>query len=901
MEGHPGEKSANGFCFNKTYTILNSHTVRPSAEPCDNVMVIPDTPSPVFSRLAGRKDRSSQQTTTVNGVKRKLHKPSKDLVEYHTTDSGTGNHQKRIFDRNKSGALYFDNDSLNSNSDRSLKCKKIRLKNNKTFTNNYFFDHSKSSSQCSEGEDLNRKPTSQNCEEKSWGFNKTPISNNFLNGVSRDPSSCGKQNSEQSPPASHGIQDHLQARSDCGSEIDRCNKEIFNDWKSKNKPSSGVVCNSSEGIDSSDACRSLPTDGRKARRMGTLKDLNKYFEGSDSSSSEEQTGVSLSKYGRHSSKISSNQPSQQKFKFDTLRWPSDSESGSENDDSVPLKKLLDNASEKKRKLNSQGNNDASQTSANVSFADEIGAMDTFPVKSPKKKLTHNCQHVKKSEKNKYFDSPLLSRKSALLSQQNDTEPQGVPTVRRSNDGRELRQDSVPRKTLQKLNHSHSKLTTGSSESIQCSSKKTTDSDKKQTPLDSFKRKVPDSKTSKEVQGPSQISNDDDDSVIFVSSSNPPEVNNEAIYFNDSMDIEFDQDIGSTDSVSSSFRAPFISPRVPIPNSVRRGRLGERRTRPERPEEVAVIDNIQIPVSPRDLLSPYAMGRSRTSRSNKGRLSRVRNMSRERVSTHGTDFTTAASLLSPQARDAVQQVNQQQSDEDYARRLQEEMDMEFALSLHNMENQPPPAYPTGGATADSRSQSHEVSDSDRSQQSTGRMFGLEDIEAYLNNPGNSPGTLDMLRASMVTSPPRIRSRTRATRRQRLNNSVEALNRMEAHLMSIIDRSNAVVNRNRRGRRFFPAVPSVGDGQDYEELLNLAEIMGEVKKRGLSEHQVTKLPERKYQTIPGEDTKECHICMSEFVDMEILRILPCFHEFHTPCIDKWIVENATCPVCREEVLV
>ena len=34
------------------------------------------------------------------------------------------------------------------------------------------------------------------------------------------------------------------------------------------------------------------------------------------------------------------------------------------------------------------------------------------------------------------------------------------------------------------------------------------------------------------------------------------------------------------------------------------------------------------------------------------------------------------------------------------------------------------------------------------------------------------------------------------------------------------------------------------------------------------------------------EECPVCMNKFVNNEQLRILPCFHEFHTNCIDKWI---------------
>ena len=37
---------------------------------------------------------------------------------------------------------------------------------------------------------------------------------------------------------------------------------------------------------------------------------------------------------------------------------------------------------------------------------------------------------------------------------------------------------------------------------------------------------------------------------------------------------------------------------------------------------------------------------------------------------------------------------------------------------------------------------------------------------------------------------------------------------------------------------------------------------------------------------DDIEECHVCYSEFVDNETLRILPCSHEFHIQCIDQWI---------------
>nr|GMD08828.1 RING-H2 finger protein ATL54-like [Ipomoea batatas] len=48
-------------------------------------------------------------------------------------------------------------------------------------------------------------------------------------------------------------------------------------------------------------------------------------------------------------------------------------------------------------------------------------------------------------------------------------------------------------------------------------------------------------------------------------------------------------------------------------------------------------------------------------------------------------------------------------------------------------------------------------------------------------------------------------------------------------------------------------------------------------------------------------ECPICLSEFREDEILRVLPnCEHAFHMPCVDAWLKSHANCPVCRASVV-
>ncbi|XP_042047528.1 RING-H2 finger protein ATL2-like isoform X2 [Salvia splendens] len=47
-------------------------------------------------------------------------------------------------------------------------------------------------------------------------------------------------------------------------------------------------------------------------------------------------------------------------------------------------------------------------------------------------------------------------------------------------------------------------------------------------------------------------------------------------------------------------------------------------------------------------------------------------------------------------------------------------------------------------------------------------------------------------------------------------------------------------------------------------------------------------------------ECAVCLSEFEEKEIVRLLPtCNHSFHIECIDMWFRSHSTCPLCRSPV--
>ena len=50
---------------------------------------------------------------------------------------------------------------------------------------------------------------------------------------------------------------------------------------------------------------------------------------------------------------------------------------------------------------------------------------------------------------------------------------------------------------------------------------------------------------------------------------------------------------------------------------------------------------------------------------------------------------------------------------------------------------------------------------------------------------------------------------------------------------------------------------------------------------------------------DDVPQCSICMCEYEDGAVLRLLYCCHVFDQQCVDAWLLRNATCPICRASV--
>jgi hypothetical protein len=45
--------------------------------------------------------------------------------------------------------------------------------------------------------------------------------------------------------------------------------------------------------------------------------------------------------------------------------------------------------------------------------------------------------------------------------------------------------------------------------------------------------------------------------------------------------------------------------------------------------------------------------------------------------------------------------------------------------------------------------------------------------------------------------------------------------------------------------------------------------------------------------------CSVCLIDFENKDIIRILRCHHKFCHKCIDRWLCTNHYCPMCKESL--
>ncbi|EPZ32396.1 hypothetical protein ROZALSC1DRAFT_26930 [Rozella allomycis CSF55] len=95
----------------------------------------------------------------------------------------------------------------------------------------------------------------------------------------------------------------------------------------------------------------------------------------------------------------------------------------------------------------------------------------------------------------------------------------------------------------------------------------------------------------------------------------------------------------------------------------------------------------------------------------------------------------------------------------------------------------------------------------------------------------------------------------------------------------------------------------DEMGYDELWELQETLGNVKQKGATLEAINSIPVYKYfeldDSLKGDEVCNCTICLTDYDSFDEVKALYCSHVFHKECVDRWLSENASCPVCREKL--
>ena len=99
-------------------------------------------------------------------------------------------------------------------------------------------------------------------------------------------------------------------------------------------------------------------------------------------------------------------------------------------------------------------------------------------------------------------------------------------------------------------------------------------------------------------------------------------------------------------------------------------------------------------------------------------------------------------------------------------------------------------------------------------------------------------------------------------------------------------------------------------DYERLLTLDNVC--VKKKGLDADAMarrgvvtethrgeTKTRRNASSLDDGDSSPKCAVCLECFEFGQAVSRLPCTHQYHHACIEKWLATHVECPVCRVDL--
>ena len=74
-------------------------------------------------------------------------------------------------------------------------------------------------------------------------------------------------------------------------------------------------------------------------------------------------------------------------------------------------------------------------------------------------------------------------------------------------------------------------------------------------------------------------------------------------------------------------------------------------------------------------------------------------------------------------------------------------------------------------------------------------------------------------------------------------------------------------------------------------------------GAGDDALARMPTRVFSAPDARSSAEtptCAVCMCDAEAGDTLRRLPCGHEFHKTCVDRWLAGHRTCPMCKSDVV-
>ncbi|XP_018110428.1 E3 ubiquitin-protein ligase RNF130 isoform X3 [Xenopus laevis] len=76
------------------------------------------------------------------------------------------------------------------------------------------------------------------------------------------------------------------------------------------------------------------------------------------------------------------------------------------------------------------------------------------------------------------------------------------------------------------------------------------------------------------------------------------------------------------------------------------------------------------------------------------------------------------------------------------------------------------------------------------------------------------------------------------------------------------------------------------------------LGDAAKKAIGKLTTRTVKKGDKETDPDFD--HCAVCIESYKQNDIVRVLPCKHVFHKVCVDPWLSEHCTCPMCKLNIL-